>query len=147
MGCCDDVPNIYRLRVGGNWVGLTGVEQVFLDVKDLNLTGQKAAETLLAMVGRKNYIAESAEEEYKVALLAEYNHYLAKQAKKNKAMNAGGGVDVSKPKDEKKGLFGFFKKSQSPGCCDMKIVEIGKEDDKSKKGCCDFKIVPADDKK
>jgi len=53
---------------------------------------------------------------------------------------------MSKEKDEKKGLFGFFKKPKSSGCCDMKIVEVGKED-KSKKGCCDFKIVPADEQK
>jgi|GEM_PF-3018358 len=51
---------------------------------------------------------------------------------------------MSKGKEEKKGLFDFFKRTKS-GCCDMTIVEIGKEA-KSKTGCCDFKIVPNDDK-
>jgi hypothetical protein len=45
-------------------------------------------------------------------------------------------------KEKKKGLFDFLKKPKS-GCCDMEIIEIGKEK-KVKKGCCDFEIVPND---
>jgi hypothetical protein len=48
---------------------------------------------------------------------------------------------MSKGKDEKKGLFGFFKRSKS-GCCDMKITEVKEET--GKKGCCDFKILPGE---
>jgi len=79
MGCCDpDAPKIYKLNVGGVMVGLAGVEQAFLDVKSLDLAGQKAAEKLLEIVERKNYIPESAEREYKIALLAEYKNFIAR---------------------------------------------------------------------
>ncbi|OPX84052.1 hypothetical protein [Pelotomaculum sp. PtaB.Bin117] len=79
MGCCDpDAPKIYKLNVGGVVVGLTGVEQAFLDVKELDLTGQEAAEKLLEIVERRNYIPESAEREYKIALHNEYKNYIAR---------------------------------------------------------------------
>ncbi|OPY63346.1 MAG: hypothetical protein A4E56_00696 [Pelotomaculum sp. PtaU1.Bin065] len=52
--CCDpDAPKIYKLNVGGIVVGLTGVEQAFLDVRELNLTGQEVAEKLLEIVEAK----------------------------------------------------------------------------------------------
>jgi len=78
-GCCDpDAPKIYKLNVGGEMLGLVGVEQAFLDVQSLELTGEKAAEKLLEIVGRRNYIPESAEIEYKRALLVEYKKYIDK---------------------------------------------------------------------
>jgi len=78
-GCCDpNAPKIYKLNVGGEMLGLVGVEQAFLDVQSLNLAGEKAAEKLLQIVGRRNYIPESAEVEYKRALYAEYKNYIAK---------------------------------------------------------------------
>lgn len=77
--CCDPrAPKIYHLNVGGVLVGLTGVEQAFLDVRGLNLAGEKAAEKLLEIVQQKNYIPGSAEREYKGALLGEYKRYLAR---------------------------------------------------------------------
>lgn len=77
--CCDpNAPKIYNLKVGRELVGLVGVEQAFLDVKDLNLAGEKAAEKLLEIVERRNYIPGSAEKEYKVALLIEYERYIAR---------------------------------------------------------------------
>jgi len=79
MGCCDpDAPKIYKLNVGGVMVGLVGVEQAFLDVMSQGLTGQKAAEKLLEIVEQRNYIPESAEREYKMALLSEYKNYMAR---------------------------------------------------------------------
>ncbi|MDD3654830.1 MAG: hypothetical protein PHO01_11760 [Desulfotomaculaceae bacterium] len=78
-GCCSpDTFKIYRLNVGGEIVGLTGVEQAFLNVRSLGLTDEKAAEKLLEILGRKNYIALSAETDYKRALLAEYKSYIAR---------------------------------------------------------------------
>jgi hypothetical protein len=54
---------------------------------------------------------------------------------------------MGKEKKEKKGLFGFLKRAQSSGCCDMKIVEVSKEEESKKGGgCCSFEIVPADEK-
>jgi hypothetical protein len=120
------------LNVGGEQVGLVGVEQAFLDVRSLDLVDKKAAEKLLEIVQRKNYIPESAEGEYKIALLAEYKNFIAK------------GLKMSKEKDEKKGLFGFLKRPKS-GCCDMKIVEVKEET--GKKGCCDFKILPEENER
>ena len=38
-------------------------------------------------------------------------------------------------KEKKKGLFDFLKKPKS-GCCDMEIIEVGKEK-KVKKVCCE----------
>ena len=54
---------------------------------------------------------------------------------------------MGQEKKEKKGLFGFLKRAQSSGCCDMKIVEVSKEEESKKGGgCCSFEIVPADEK-
>ncbi len=78
-GCCGSgAPRVYNLNVGGELVGLTGVEQAFVDVRNLDLTGEKAAAKLLEVVERNNYIPESAAREYKRALLAEYKKFLAK---------------------------------------------------------------------
>jgi len=77
--CCDpNAPKVYKLNVGGELLGLAGVEQAFLDVRILDLAGEKAAEKLLEIVERKNYIPESAEREYEIALLAEYKNFIAK---------------------------------------------------------------------
>ncbi len=54
---------------------------------------------------------------------------------------------MSKEKNEKKGLFGFLKRARSSGCCDMKIVEVGKGEESKKGCCCDFEIVPDDKRK
>jgi hypothetical protein len=55
---------------------------------------------------------------------------------------------MSKEKNEKRGLFGFLKRAKSSGCCDMKIVEVGKEEESEKGGgCCSFEIVSADEEK
>ncbi len=77
--CCDpNAPKFFKLNVSGEPIGLAGVEQAFLDVKDLDLTGEKAADKLLEIVQRINYIPESAERDYKRALLTEFKNYLAK---------------------------------------------------------------------
>jgi len=36
--CDPNAPKIYKLKVDGETIGLLGVEQAFLDVKELNLT-------------------------------------------------------------------------------------------------------------
>lgn len=78
-GCCGpDTFKIYRLNVGGEMVGLTGVEQAFLNVQSLDLASEEAAEKLLEILGRRNFIPESAEIEYKRAILMEYKSYIAR---------------------------------------------------------------------
>ncbi len=77
--CCDpNAPKIYMLNVGGEMIGLSGVEQAFLDVMDFNLEGEQAGEKLLEIIGRRNYIPECAEKEYKWALILEYRKYVLK---------------------------------------------------------------------
>ncbi len=77
--CCDpNAPRIYNLNIGGMIIGLVGLEQAFLDVRDLNLDEKEVAEKLLEIVQRRNYIPESAEREYKNAMLAEYKKYITK---------------------------------------------------------------------
>ena len=51
----------------------------------------------------------------------------------DKAHNVQEVVEMNKEK--KKGLFDFLKKPKS-GCCDMEIIEVGKEK-KVKKVCCE----------
>lgn len=80
--CCNpEAPKIITLIVGRELVGLIGVEQAFLDVKCLGLENEEAAEKLLEIVARRNYIVDGAEREYKIALLAAYKNYLAKSRK------------------------------------------------------------------
>jgi hypothetical protein len=77
--CCDPRSlRVYTLNVGGEPVGLLGLEQAFLEVESLSLSGEKAAEKLLEIVQQKNYIPEKAKGEYRRALLAEYKNYMAK---------------------------------------------------------------------
>jgi len=78
-GCCD--PNalkIYKLEIDGNIIGLAGVEQAFLDVIELDLKDDEAAEKLLELVEKGNYVPKSAEMHYKRAIYAEYKKYVAK---------------------------------------------------------------------
>ena len=75
--CCDPkAPKVYTLIVGGALVGLIGVEQAFLDVRSLHLENEEAAERLLEIVARRNYIVESAKGKYKIALLEAYTKHI-----------------------------------------------------------------------
>lgn len=77
--CCDPkAPKIVKLIIGCAQVGLIGVEQAFLDVRSLELEDGEAAEKLLEIVARRNYIVKGTEREYKIALLASYKNYIAK---------------------------------------------------------------------
>ncbi len=68
-------PQIYKLNVGGQVIGLTRVDEAFQYVRSLDLVGGKAADKLFEIVERKNYIPEGAEQEYKVGLLAAYERH------------------------------------------------------------------------
>ncbi|WP_459926859.1 hypothetical protein [Desulfosporosinus burensis] len=79
--CCDPkAPKVSTLNIGGSLVGLIGLEQAFLDVKSLDLVNDEAAEKLLEIVARKNYIVEGAKRDYKIALLEAYKQYLVKSS-------------------------------------------------------------------
>ena len=77
---------IYKIDVGGDMIGLAGAEQAFLEVMKLGLKGDQAAEKLLEIVGRTNFIPESAEREYKWALYLAYRNYIADPSTGKKAM-------------------------------------------------------------
>ncbi|HAG10054.1 MAG TPA: hypothetical protein DCK76_01335 [Desulfotomaculum sp.] len=76
--CAPDIPKVYKIRIDGELIGLSGIVQAFLDVRSLDLIDKEAAEKLFEIVGQRNYIPESCEREYKRALLAEYKNYITK---------------------------------------------------------------------
>lgn len=63
------------LVIGGQLVGIAGLDEAFQHVRSLGLVGGKAAEKLFEMVQRENYIAEGTGPEYKVGLLAAYEKH------------------------------------------------------------------------
>ncbi|KAF1085047.1 hypothetical protein SPSYN_01183 [Sporotomaculum syntrophicum] len=87
MSCSDpNASKIYKLDVGGDMIGLAGVEHAFLEVMKLGLTGDEAADKLLEIVGRRNFIPETAERQYKYALILAFRHYKSDPASGKKAM-------------------------------------------------------------
>ncbi len=87
MSCSDpNTSKIYKLDVGGDMIGLAGVEHAFLEVMKLGLTGDEVAKKLLEIVGRRNFIPESAERQYKYALYLAYRNYISDPATGKKAM-------------------------------------------------------------
>lgn len=68
-------PQIQKLNVGGDVIGLRSVDEAFQSVWSRRLVGGKAAEKLFEIVSQKNYIAEGCEQEYKVALLEAYERH------------------------------------------------------------------------
>jgi len=88
MSCSSD-PNaskIFRLDVGGDMIGLAGVENAFLEIMNLGLNGDQIGDKLLELVGKKNFIPETAERQYKYALYSAYKTYIADPASGKKAM-------------------------------------------------------------
>jgi hypothetical protein len=77
---------IYKIDVGGDMIGLAGVEQAFLEVIKLGLKGDQAAEKILEIVERTNFIPEGSERQYKCALSLAYRNYLADPSAGKKAM-------------------------------------------------------------
>ena len=87
MSCSDpNASKIYKLDVGGDMIGLAGVEHAFLEVMKLGLTGDQASDKLLEIVGRRNFIPETAERQYKYALTLAFRQYKANPASGGKAM-------------------------------------------------------------
>ncbi|KAF1085517.1 hypothetical protein SPSYN_01660 [Sporotomaculum syntrophicum] len=64
---------------------MAGVEHAFLEVIKLGLTGAEAAEKLLEIVGRRNFIPETAERQYKYALILAYRHTSMQMLNKSSA--------------------------------------------------------------
>jgi len=77
---------IYKIDVGGDMIGLAGIEQAFLEAIKLGLKGEQAAEKILEIVERINFIPEGSRREYKWALSLAYREYLSDPSKVKKAM-------------------------------------------------------------
>lgn len=73
--CCE-AEALWRIRqldVGGIVVGISMLDDVVAEVKAMNLSGEKRiGDELLTKVKIYNYIPASAEEQYRIALLHEY---------------------------------------------------------------------------
>lgn len=68
---------VERLTVKGYRVGIIGLTGIFEDLKRSQITGEDAIkEQLLQRVRERNYVAESAAEDYKGALYREYRRFL-----------------------------------------------------------------------
>jgi len=64
---------VHTLSVGGDLVGIIGLEQIIAEVRALGLEDEsQIKEELLERVERRNYVASSAREDYGKALWQEY---------------------------------------------------------------------------
>jgi hypothetical protein len=77
---------IYKIDVGGDMIGLAGVENAFLEVMKLGLTGDEAADKILEIVGKRNFIPETAERQYKYGLYLAFRKYKDDPSSGKKAM-------------------------------------------------------------
>jgi small redox-active disulfide protein 2 len=68
---------IMRVKVGQGWVGMVGLKSIFDELRDLDIKAPEVLSSrLLERARRSNYIAPSAESEYRSALLREYRLHL-----------------------------------------------------------------------
>jgi hypothetical protein len=76
-GCCGTrIVGVRQINVGGNNVGISGMDETFQDYfkkgkKPGDLTGDELVEDLKKL----NFIADGADEMYKMAFLEEYKRY------------------------------------------------------------------------
>ena len=73
--CCaaDALRRIRQVDVGGVVVGISMLDEILAEVKEMNLTGENdIGKELLRRVKIFNYVPASVEEKYRTALLQEY---------------------------------------------------------------------------
>ncbi len=66
---------VKMLWVGNGQVGLVGLDEVLEQTKAKALTGEAIKQFLLNETRKRNYVPESAEDEYAEALMREYRRY------------------------------------------------------------------------
>lgn len=66
---------VRMLWVGNGQVGLAGLDEVLEQAKAKALTGKALTQFLLGETKRRNYVPESAEDDYTEGLLREYRRY------------------------------------------------------------------------
>jgi hypothetical protein len=122
----------------GAQVGIIGLDAV---MEELYAEGKAANEsTALEMIqrlGKKNYFSPSSHKIYADLFTVEYKSFYAKKAALIKKENNTMANQDSNQNEKKKGLLAnLFKgdkkeKSNSGGCCNMKIVPIEKSESKA----------------
>ncbi len=83
-GCsCGENEPIEQIGIGDDSIGLVGLSRIFEQLRVLGRSPDESVENeLLLMVGARNYIPQSAEDEYRFALRREYAKYCAKKQSK-----------------------------------------------------------------
>jgi small redox-active disulfide protein 2 len=78
---------VERLNVKGYRVGVIGLTEIFEDLKKSQITGEDAvSEHLLRRVKERNYVAESAAEDYRNALYREYRRFLGEDIEEDEGV-------------------------------------------------------------
>lgn len=77
-GCvCSGSSDVVILNIGGKKVGIRGLNDIFEDLEEKGIAPDEVdKDELLEKFREHNYIAPKNEEEYKKALLSEYNKYI-----------------------------------------------------------------------
>lgn len=84
-GCCEPrSPRPKMFSVGGNNIGVFGLDEVIREVADLEpLTEDRRISELLSRFRRRNYFPDSARDKYGEALLAEYKKHISEIKKES----------------------------------------------------------------
>ena len=78
--CCGPSEEIVQIGIGGETIGLVGLNQIFEQLRVLGRPSDESAEDeLLKMVAAKNYVPPKAEDEYRMALRREYARFCSKK--------------------------------------------------------------------
>ena len=79
--CCGgNREEIVQIGIGGETIGLIGLNQIFEQLRILGRPSDASVEDeLLKMVAAKNYVPPKAEDEYRVALRREYARFCSKK--------------------------------------------------------------------
>jgi len=73
--------------VGSKKVGILGLEEVFSEVKSLNLSEEETKEKILKRISEKNYIPVGARDLFKDALFREYKKFLGEEVREEVTEN------------------------------------------------------------
>ncbi len=83
--CSGPSNEIVQIGIGDDTIGLIALNQIFEQLRALGRPPDASVQDeLLKMVAAKNYVPACAEDEYRAALLREYNKYCAQKEKASK---------------------------------------------------------------
>ncbi len=82
---CKASDEVVQIGIGDDTIGLIALNQIFEQLRLLGRPPDRSVEDeLLLMVGARNYIPRSCEDEYREALLREYRKYCARKEKRDR---------------------------------------------------------------